>query len=422
MNVSYDPTSDTSLAVRSFYTSQDLWASGAQAPSLRQSERSWGCDARWSKQIDTESRLDVRVNYQDSSLGLPGSLLLGSHDGGAASAGRPLFNRALGAGGAYESVAAARHRLRVGWEAQLLDLPVPSLRVGGDETHLGANGPVGWNLRLNAQDAWSVSSGTSLLYGLGYSQPLEAAGTAPTLVPRLGGVWSAERLFLRLMLSYHGSPVESALRSDGPLPRRLGYEGEAHFPLPLGFLLRGEFSYAPGQYDVAQMEIGGLASSDPGPRAAYVTDGNAAARETMVSLERYSGGTTTYVQIAEGQAEGTLAVLPAFRMPVSVLANGQVHFRMSRVGVHFRPVGTDLAAEYRNIAGESPGTAPSARRYLEIRVAQDLLRLQGSGASWRLLLVARAAGGGEGEGAPGGPGTALATLGRELSAGVSVAF
>lgn len=431
VNVSYDPTRDTNLAIRGFYSRHDLveaTSAPGGAPGLREAERSWGCRTKWSKQLSGDSRLAVRLEYLESAVELPASRIEPAGAQGSAERGRTFANRGMGAEGSYESVTAERHRVHVGLRAQLLDLPLPLLRVVGEDTYGGVGSTPGLSVGLNAQDAWSVSNPLTILYGLGYRQGLNRASTS-LIVPKFGGIWSEEQLQVRWMVSYYaassgrGLPAAELVR---PV-HALGYEGEAQVPLPFGLRLKGTVSYAPAQYDAGREPL----DNPYVPHPIYVTDGNAEAREATFGLERVSAGTTAFLQFTQGMAEGILAPTSPLDRPVSLLADRRLRYSSSRAGVRVALTGTDVVAEFRRIEEQvsrdgDPVSPPPPRAYVELRLTQDLLRQQPSGTSWRLLVVARSAYGGEGSSVGFSPRTSdaagLAFLNRQVSAGVSVAF
>jgi hypothetical protein len=160
-------------------------------------------------------------------------------------------------------------------------------------------------------------------------------------------------------------------------------------------------------------------------RPIFVSEGNAAVRENSLLLERWIGSTRAFLEISRGVADGTVATLPPFEAPVLVLSDRRLEYTTGRVGVLSAPTGTQLYAEYRSILDGQAAALPP-QESLEVRLSQDLLWLQVPGTSWRFLLAARATSGTAANDRDGDPSTeawtALASLNRQFSAGVSVAF
>jgi hypothetical protein len=155
-----------------------------------------------------------------------------------------------------------------------------------------------------------------------------------------------------------------------------------------------------------------------------VTDGHAAVRQTRVTVQRDSGSARTYLQVARGDARGTLASRMPLDYAVDLLDQRQIDFVLGRLGFRFTPTGTDVVAEYRRVAEEADGLGrgPVTEQYVELRIAQDLLRMQGRGSQWRLLLAARSSGRDAPEADPGVLAYGPPRLHHWLGAGVSVAF
>jgi len=412
MALTYDPSGDSVVRVNSHYIRQDLL--GGEDPlrtSRARSGRSWGCDGEWSRQLDRSSRVDVGFRFVDSvsPTSVPQS--------GART--DPGVNRAVRASGGYEKMAWGKHQVRVGFEAGFLDLSDPYRPFSGEDAFTGAVGSSGVQVRLSAQDAWAVSGRASLVSGLGVYRQNEPGEGPSWVVPRIGGTWSGERLRARVLLSYHGTVFGSAAAPENtPAPRsRVGYDGETEFSLSPGFLVRASASFVPRELTDAK------ASPRPAP-AVFVGNGDATSRELALGVERTSRSTTSYARFAAGSAEGTLSTAPLLAWPALVFSERTIDYSTARLGVRIGVSGTDLSTEYRRVLEETQdASAPrvSQGSFVELRVAQDMLRLERTGTYWRFLLLARAALGGTEYDAGDDRGD-LASIGRELSAGISVAF
>ncbi len=417
MALFYDPTRDSSVHVKSYYTGSDLLAGEARSPEARRSGRAWGCEARWSKQLDPGARVDVGFHYLDTHGGTAGPLPaeLGS---------KPASSRAVGALGGFESVTGGRHLVRLGFAAGFLEMSDPARPFLGAIPLPGADGPTGVHVKLNAQDAWSISARATLVSGLGFYRPDDQRGTGPSwIVPRAGAVWSGDRLRVRALVSYHGTLSTASGESQvfPPPHSPVGYEGEAEISLPLGIRVRASASDAPMESALlARTE----ASARPAPAPIYLAGGDTATREIAMGVERSSRSTSSYARFSRGSAEGMLTIAPLVGWAGRALVDQKMEYSTGRVGVRVAPSGTDLSAEYRRIKElrrQTIGPIVSEASFVELRVAQDILRLERTGTYWRFLLVARAAAG-EPEGERDGERGDLASLGREVSAGVSVAF
>ena len=417
LDFSYDTSLDAQLDVRAFYDSRDGQL-GGEATSLagaaRSMQRSWGYDASWSKQLDAASRLAVQMAYLDASLAAPWA--------GADEVGPPWSSRALGAHGTYEARLGSDHQVRVGMSARSSDLSLPFVMTGDEAVVLGVAGlpDVGWGLRLDAQDAWSLSGPLTLVYGLGIEH--DVAGRQPGLVVgRAGGSWSGHDLRVDLAMTYHEEI--GAAWGRRPLPGGgVGWEGSFEAPLPLGLTVTGEVLSTPSH------DEGAVATTFDGrsDRPLFLSDGNAALEQRRLRLQRQQGKATTFVQVAQGRVVGVLTPLLPLDLLVQVLDDRRLDFLAATIGLRVAPWGTDVVAEYRRIEDMPALGGPlseGSHEYVELRLAQDLLRIRGS--SWRLLLAARSAA--EDRAPASGPGggaavPVVAALERWLGAGVSVSF
>lgn len=384
VDVSYDPTVDSRVSVRSFYSAaaQTLVdAARPRDPDLRRAERSWGCDAKWSLQIDPASRLDVRLDYQDASLRVPD-----------VASDRASLNRSVGAEGRYESIAARGHRVQLAFQAGRLDLPDSRLRRSATGDEIEPFGPAGWHVGLRVEDAWSLTGRASLVYGLAVRGAAMGGEQAPVIVPRLGASFSDERLKARAVLAYFagagGDGTEPAVVADLGDAARLGYEAEAQIALPFDLAIRGSVASAPALRGAPPREAG---NDDRGARPVFFTDGAAAASEATLGLERATAKGTAYVRWMEGRAAGSIAVASAFREPVTILADERLVYHAARLGWRVASSGTDLAAEIRRVEEDRSGTDPAIdRRSIELSLVQDLARVLPIGTPWSFVLVGRA--------------------------------
>jgi hypothetical protein len=178
-------------------------------------------------------------------------------------------------------------------------------------------------------------------------------------------------------------------------------------------------TYEPVQYGY------GLDSTDSHIRPVYVTDGRASTTRDSVLLEARFGSNLTWAQLARGTAEGRVARVPAFDVPVYLLSDRALRFATSQVGIRLASSGTEIVVGYQDVdeALPSDSEAGGTHELWVLEIAQDLMGVRTGSASWRLLLSARTAtsvrahDGDRAEHAEG-----LDLLARQVSAGVSVAF
>ncbi len=428
---SYETSAQARLDVKAFYSERDLELAGAASPAAgteRSAQRAWGYVSEWSTQLNDVSRLALQMDYHDARFRLPNA------DPGIAAvpAGSPatqgFSHRSVAAAGSYELVPADRHQVQVGFRAQLLNAPLNAPRAAGDTLLASFGGLDGLSLRLNAQDAWAVAGPFTLVYGLGYRQALSPHNSS-LIVSRLGGTWSADDLVLRLMVSHHtvsqwndaaaGAVGPGAFQPSG----EVGYDAELQIPLSPALTLRGTARYAPIQFDPIGYDRAALSSFGT---PIFVTDGNAAVRESAVALVREQATTRTFVELASGQAVGTLTSVLPFDSPVHVLAPNSLRYNNGRLGVHIVPAGTDLQLEYRRIEEEATDAAAagSVQDLIELRLTQDLMRFEALG-HWRFLMAVRMASqetAGSDEWIPNDEARALHAFNRGVSAGLSVSF
>jgi len=427
MAFSYDPSLDTQLMVRAFYSERDLqWSGDLTDPTSaqRHGNRSWGYDVRWSKQIDDISRLAVSMNYRDNTAEL--SALAGATPwrtlDSSVSALERLNSRTMGGAGSYERVAANRHRMEFAFRARLLEAPLETWR---SPTSIGARG---FSVELDGQDTWRVSQGVSLVYGLGYRHALTSRDTS-LIIPRAGAVWTDEKLVLRLLVSHHAvanwqrDALDPQLRPYRPAGGA-GYEAQLELPLGHGLRIVASTSYSPILADFFGYD-GGELRQDAAP--IYLTDGNVEVSKQRLAVVHDGNRTRTYFELTLGDAQGTLAAVMPYDVSFQDLDQSQLDYANGRLGVRVVPSGTDILLEYRQV-DESPAEATAAtgsqQTTLELRLMQDLMRLRSLGY-WRLLMAARMARIEVDEEAgrlPGGETMLLGALSHRLSAGVSVEF
>lgn len=429
VDLRFDAGPDDRVAVKAFFSEQELrfrsGIPGADPADSRQAGRSWGYDAAWSTQLDATSSLELEVDFAESKMELES----GSPAAGLADLLDPVSQRSIRAEGSYESMPARDHRLRVDFHARLVDTPLPALRATLGEARPGPHAVMGWSVGLEAQDTWNVSGPFSLVYGLGYRHSL-ASRDLSLIAPRVGGTWSFERLVMSFLVSYHqvedwGGPDPDATPPAFHPARPLGFEAGLELPLRGGWLLRGATRSAPIQLEPT------VGSLDPGLgefRPAFLTDGNVSVTEDRLSLIREGSGLRTVFEWIGGRAEGSVAPTLPFAMPFQWLSDSSLRYRNGRLGLRVAASGTDLLLDYAEFAERPSGLDPAAgdleQQSLELRVAQDLMRLRSLG-NWRVLLALRTAsleGESVEEWLKTGDARPLAAPDREMSAGLSVLF
>ncbi len=391
LDLTYDTSVDENLAMRAFYSAGDLEVAdriGPPGTASRQSQRSWGYDAKWRKQVDASSHVALQVGYHDASLDLGSRVATGwdSTQGDAS-------NRAIGAEGSYENVVGDGHLVHLGVRAQLLSFAVPSARLGHPNEGFALDGGAGWSLLVDSGDQWTITGPFAVTYGLAVRQGFDGPGTT-TLAPRVGSSWTISGFQARAEVSYlaatHGDIAPST--SPASVSSPYGYDVELKTRVAPTLTLRGTASYLP-----SQVSVWGHSGGAYDPTAPYVTDGFTSDRFVALDLEHAASSATVSVRVARGRAEGTLA--PAFDdVPVVVLADRALDYDSARVGVKSPRVGSAVSVEYRALR-ESDGTGleiGDLLRTVEMELSQDLVRFAGGRVSCRLLLNARSALGGAG--------------------------
>ncbi len=376
LGVSYDTAEDENLAMRAFYSSGNLAvtdAGGAASGRVRQTQRSWGYDAKWRKQVDASSRVALHVGYHDANLDVDG--------GGAAwlPESGDVANRAIGAFGSYENLVGDGHLVHVDVRAQRLSLSAPGTRLGRDSGAFSLDGASGWSVLVDSGDRWSISSPIALTYGLAVTQGFEGAFVT-TLTPRIGGSWTAGRLEAAAEVSYFAGTG----RFDAPSP--YGYDVELTTRLDSSLTLRGSAAYLP-----SRAAVGTGRDIPRGAELLYVSDGFVSDRFVAVELERASPTATVAFRVARGHVEGVLA--PALDdVPVVLLADRVLSYDAARFSVTVPRAGSEVALEYRGVRDQSAtdgSDETGSVKTLALDFAQNLVRFAGGRASCRFLLTAR---------------------------------
>jgi hypothetical protein len=368
-HLTYDTSLDGQLALQAFYGARD----GAQGVASSVS-RVWGYDASWSRRFTPTSRLTAGIAYLDAGVD-PAFL------GGPV----PAASRAVRAGTTYAMRVATDHDLTLrlqtrSAEMAALDLLAVEGPAGPSELALtaGLPDPLGWGVRLDAQDAWHVRAPLTFLLAVGYEADVTQGGNG-YFTQQAGLQWSEPDLQLDLRLSRHAltaSDLEAALEPD------YGWSAAAVFPIGARVRVRGEAMDTPVADPGLDGRVGGLVLD----RAAFVTDGRAATRSRRLTVEHEARRTRAFVQMEQGSARGGLAVVRPADQTVGALEVQELDFVAGRLGLRLVPTGTDVSAEYRRVLA----TGSVEGECVELRIAQDLVRLQSRGAAWRLLLAARA--------------------------------
>ncbi len=422
MDLSHDTGRDARLAVTGFFNGTDYELSGQAptAPDTQLHERqTWGYDADWSKQLDSTRRVTVALGMQNTSLvtTLPSAL--------QADPGDAVTQRTVAAEGSYASVVSQNHDVEMTLRAQMLRWPTADLEVPGVWADAESSS---WLVQAEARDTWSVTGPLAVIYGLECRQAL-AAGEATLVVPQLGGVLSAGPWRASALLAYH-SLVGSRDPGDSPAQfrpaERLGYEAEVQLPVARDVHLRGGVSYSPLQFDYVGYSPG---SDRLAEHPIYLTDGNAEVREYRLTLVEQRGRSRTYVEAADGRAEGHVMALLSFEGPQPIGPGSRLQYRNGRLGVVFPGSGTDVRVQYEWVEAARQDSAGSAGTSLleesvELRIKQSVSRLLLRG-DWRFLMALRMGTVRSGDlvaWSSAGAQQPVDALNRRVSAGVSVVF
>jgi len=422
VDVSYDTGDDARIAMRAFYSAGDLEVGenpGLLNRGARQGQRSWGYEGQWHKQVDGSSRVALQVGFHDASLDLA-RFVNDTWDPSLHDAS----NRAIGAEGQYESLAGARHLVRLGVRAQLMNLSAPSARIGRASGSFPIEGTTGWSLLLDAEDQWSISGPVALTYGLAYRQGFEGPFTA-NASPRVGASWTTNRFRGHAEVSvlattdWVGDPSSVASGERG-LP--VGYDLEIQAPVTRTVTLRGTASSVP-----LRANVWSGAGEARDLQDLYVTDGFVSDEFVALALERAAGNATVTFRVAQGRADGALAAAFDPDVPVVVLADRTLTYRSVRLGTLASRSGSSLGLEYRSIEDRTPqatGVTEESLRTIEAEFAQQLARLAGGRATCRLLITARSAIGASPRSPEVDPAEArrFAAVYQRFGAGISLAF
>ncbi|HEX5044091.1 MAG TPA: carboxypeptidase-like regulatory domain-containing protein [Candidatus Polarisedimenticolaceae bacterium] len=397
LDLDYDTSLDGQLALQAFYGARD--GGPVFAP---ETSRVWGYDASWSRRFSPTSRMTAGIAYLDTGIEAP------------ISGPGPAAGRALRAGTSYATRFIPDHDMTLRVQARSAEMSVLDLLAadgpgGPSEIGLpaGVPDPLGWGVRLDVQDAWHVRTPLTFLVGVGYETDVTGEGPGSSM-QQVGLAWSEADLQLDLRLSHHAVTASDAV-SVPVVDDAYGWSAAAEFPIGARVRVRGEASDAP-------VADGGLSGPVPGlvlDRAAFVTDGLAATRARRLTLEHEARSTRAFVQMEQGSARGGLAVVRPADQTVGALEAQELAFVAGRLGMRLVPTGTAVTAEYRRVLATGSVEGES----VELRIAQDLVRLQSRGAAWRLLLAARAIQDGKAAADGSGEGTQ-----HWMGAGISLAF
>ena len=388
LDLSYDTAADENLAMRAFYSSGNLEVTdrlGVAGGAARQSQRSWGYDAKWRKQVDASSRVALQVGFHDANLDSGGGTA-----GGWVPTSEDAASRAIGAAGSYENLVGDGHLVHVGVRAQRLSLSDPGARLGHASGNFALDGASGWSLLLDSGDRWSISSPIAVSYGLALTQGFDGQPMT-TVAPRVGGSWTAGCVEARAEVSY----VTTAGTTEGPAgvrraptPSPYGYDVELKTHFDPSLSLRGIVTYLP-----SRATVGSGREVPQGAELLYVSDGFVSDRFVAIELERVASSATVSFRVARGHVEGVLA--PALDdIPVVLLADRELSYDAVRFGVTAPRSGSVVALEYRNVQDRGDVAAVDTMgsvRTVALDFAQDLVRFAGGRASCRFLLTARSA-------------------------------
>jgi hypothetical protein len=421
LDLTYDTAADENLAMRAFYSSGNLEVTdpaGVAGVATRQSQRSWGYDAKWRKQVDASSRVALQVGFHDANLDVDH----GAADGLISTSG-DAASRAIGAEGSYENLVGEGHLVHVGVRAQRLSLSAPGTRLGRENGLFSLDGASGFSLLVDSGDRWSISGPIAVTYGLALTQGFDGRPTT-TVAPRVGGSWTAGRIEATAEVSYFataGTPADPSGPQRSGIPSPYGYDVGLKSHLDPSLTLRGSATYLPSRATaVAGREL------PQGAELLYVSDGFVSDRFVAIELERVAPSATVSFRVARGHVEGVLA--PALdEVPVVLLADRELNYDAARFGLSVPRAGSVVALEYRSVRdheGSGSVDATGAVKTVALDFAQDLVRFAGGRASCRLLLTARSALGPASVASDAGSVDARQIVAdhRRLGAGVSLAF
>ncbi len=369
---------DHRIDVHAFFGSRESAVAGTAPPVLL-----WGYNARWDRILDGASRMAVRMDYRDRS-----------DEGAAAALSDPVVGQRVVLGGEYETMASRGHRVTTGLTADLSSGP-PSLP-----------GLDGWGVRVQSEDAWSVTPFFTLIYGMEYRHR-EGYQASDILRPRIGAAWTGSVFALQLVTDYHLSATPGGL---------LGYRAELEIPLPAGFRFLGEVAGDPmvaGWHDTGSGLDGVLARS-------Y---GDLAYERRSAALIRDAAAGRVALTWSDGDLNGLLGTAPDLEAPFLVWAEGAVRFENLELALWFPASGTELTLgvqETTSTEGEEEPVRDQRNHLYSIQLHQDLYRPE-RGAAWRLAVALIAE---DRSASPGDSEADLEQINRYslLNAGVSVIF
>lgn len=405
LGVAYDTGRDMSFDVQAFYAQRGydvaLHSGESYGDAVQHASQSWGYDAAWKTRLDPTSVLALKMDYRDATLDLP--VAVGGSPGGQAPAAL-MRNLAIGAGGSYESVPHPEHQVRVGFHARFVDVPSSTVRGVPSGAPVLESNEVGWNLHIEADDAWRVAAPVTVLYGMGYRHVLADRESA-VAVPRVGGAWTHGRISMRAVASYYLAEVRDAVAPAGQVDvvatagaepsasasyeTGWGYDAIVETALPAGFRLQGGASFVPIQNAPIGYRPGAEASvSQP----LYLSSGHASVQEMSATLRHASRSLSGYVQYAHGAIQGTVASVLPYQTPYHTLGQSEIDYASGRFGLRVPSSGTDLQMEFRRmheIVEDSLGS-PLTQEQISLRLLQNLLRMH-RGQTWRLLVAVQTA-------------------------------
>jgi len=419
-----EPNSD--LAVSAFWGRSDfgslrtLESIAAPAPPLESAQRSWGYGATWSKPLANESRLDLSMDYRDTSVSRP------TQGAGptATEEKTQLSSRAIAAAGTYLATPSSTHEVQVQFGARVLG-SADVLRVASSAAAADAYGLPGLSVGIEARDRWSVGGPLAVIWGLGYRHSIEPVDVA-MIVPRVGGAWRIEEFELSAVVSYHGvtdagadpAAATRTFRGSGDV----GYELSATVPLGSSFRLSTGSSYVPSQLGLATCRTQASASGPP----MFVSDGDVEVREQRIALSRHAGRFRGTLDVLSGSARGALDTVLPVDAPVYRLAEREARYVGGILGLHAVRSGTRMSFSYRQVAQSAPTTSGGfgeglRLRAIELALSQDLFSMHTLG-TWRALAGIRSAEAVSSTDEDEDDARMLSATGRQVSAGVSVLF
>lgn len=387
LDVSYVTQADDRFAMRAFYSTGELAfddRSGGAGSSTSQSQRSFGYDAQWSRQLDASSQVAVQVGFEDALFGLGQGL-----DANWGPAERDAWNRAIGAEGSYEDRVADGHLVRCNVRAQLLTLHAPAMRVSGDTYDSLLHGAAGGGLLVDAEDLWSVASPFALSYGLAARQGF-AGSEAVTLTPHVSGSWTAGRVELGFAVSYSGDVRSANRHSSSPPDGRSPYGYEAGWKARLDprTTVSAAAAYVPTRAQVWPGQRGVR-----GPEGLYVSDGFASDRFTTIGIEHVTPAASIALNATLGRVDGVVA-MELYDAPVLRLSNRTLDYRTVSISLRAPRAGSTLSVGYRSIRDRdavTPVESRTALKTIDMEFAQNVVRFSGGRASCRLLVTAKTA-------------------------------